>query len=93
MGEAVNFEMEPEVRDTSGWVKFCSPSCAGYFVQKPEANRLRNDRDIAVWKFCIERNARGLGDWHWQLLNHVDGRSRDFAQYINKFDMSENVVT
>ena len=48
MGEVENFEMEPEVRDTSGWVKFCSPSCAGYFVQKPEVNRLINDRDIAV---------------------------------------------
>jgi len=46
----------------------------------PRKNRLRNDRDIAVWKFCIELNARGLGDWHWQLVNHVDGRSRDFAQ-------------
>jgi len=24
------------------------PSCADYSVQKPEVNRLRNDRDIAV---------------------------------------------
>jgi len=48
MGEVENFEMEPEVRGTSGWVPFCSPSCADYFVQKPEVNRLRNDRDIAV---------------------------------------------
>jgi len=62
MGEVENFEMEPEVRGTFGWVQFCSPSCADYFVQKPEVNRLRNDRDIAVSKFCIELNARGLGD-------------------------------
>ena len=48
MGEVENFEMEPEVRGTSGWVSFGSPSCADYFVQKPEVNRLRNDRDIAV---------------------------------------------
>ena len=26
-------------------------------------------------------------------MNHVDERSRDFAQQISKFDMSENVVT
>ena len=56
------------------------PSCADYFVHKHEVNRLRNDRDIAVWQFCIELNARGLGDWHWQLVNDVDGRSCDFAQ-------------
>jgi len=25
-------------------------------------------------------------------VNHVDGRSRDFAQQISKFDVSENVA-
>jgi len=39
MGEVENFEMEPEVWGTSGWVAI---------VEKPEVNRLRNDRDIAV---------------------------------------------
>jgi len=48
MGEVENFKMEPEVRGTSGWVQFCSPSCADYFVQKPEVNLLINDRDIEV---------------------------------------------
>ena len=51
MGEVENFEMEREVREvrgTSGWVYFCSTSCADYFVQKLEVNRLRNERDIAV---------------------------------------------
>ena len=48
MGEVENFEMEPEVRGTSGWVQSWSPSCADYFVQKPEVYWLTNDRDIAV---------------------------------------------
>jgi len=48
MGEVENFEMKREVRGTSDWVQFCSSSCADYFVQQPEVNRLRNARDIAV---------------------------------------------
>ena len=42
-----NFEMEPEVRGTSGWVKFCSLVALIIFVQKPKVNPLRNDH-IAV---------------------------------------------
>jgi len=62
MGEVENFEMEPEVPALPVGYNFVALVVLIILFKKPEVNRLRNDRDIAVWKFCIELNARGLGD-------------------------------
>ena len=49
------FDRRPPMRahwrnlaNTIELVHASATSCADYFVQKPEVNRLRNDRDIAV---------------------------------------------